>query len=776
MTSSSSLRARLVGTVFVAITPAWVLMYLTHLPWIGFVVGLLALGSAWFGGEMFILRQVRILAGAAQQLAMGDLSVRTGLGRETGELADLGKSIDTMAAALQEKISERELAEKTLLNRSFQQTVVGALGQFALVTPDIQALLNQAVMLVSQTLEVEYCKVLELEPYEQRMVLRAGYGWKQGFVGKASIAADIETQSGFTLSVGEPVVVEDLPAETRFRGSDLLTEHGVISGITVVISGHGRAFGVLGAHTTNRRKFTEDEVHFMLSVATVLAMAVERGRAQIQLQKLAAFAQLNPNPALELAQDGTITYFNDAALELAFASGHSHPRSILPPEVREIVANCLRTKTPLLRMETKISSRTLSWSFHPVEGSPVAHCYVEDITDRLSLQTQLWQSQKMESVGQLAAGVAHDFNNMLTIIQGHSGLLLAKQGLPPSVMESAQAIYFGAERAAGLTRQLLMFSRKNVMQQKPLDLRDVVINTSKMLMRLLGETITLEFIPPLEIPMISADVGMIEQVIMNLAVNARDAMPQGGILSIGITTKHIDEAFVQIQPQSRVGDYVCLHVSDTGCGMDEATRNRMFEPFFTTKEVGKGTGLGLATVWGIVKQHEGWIECESEVGKGTTFSVFIPSLGVPVEKSPVPPPPDTNFFGGKETVLIVEDEPILRQMAHLMLKDCGYQILEASTGLEALKLWERHHRDIDLVLTDMVMPDGVSGMDLAHRLIATNPDVKIVFASGYSMDDLDTTFLREGHANFLQKPYTHSTLTKAVREALDNQPAEMVLA
>jgi signal transduction histidine kinase/CheY-like chemotaxis protein len=776
MTRYTSLRAQLVGTVFIAITPAWVLMYLTHLPWIGFVVGLLALGAAWFGGERFILRQVRILSRATQQLAMGDLTCRTGLERETGELADLGKAIDKMAAALEEKIRERERAEKILLNRSFQQTVVGALGQFALICPDIPALLNQAVMLVSQTLELEYCKVLELDPAREVLVLCAGIGWKEGAVGTATEPTDPRTQTGFTLTAGEPVVVDDFASETRFEGSEFLSEHGVVSGITVVISGHGRAYGILGAHTTQRRQFTEDEVHFMLAVATVLAMAVERGRSETQLKKLAAFAQLNPKPALELRDDGTISYFNDAALELAFAAGHSHPRAILPPDVGSITRNCVQTRSAQVRLETQVGSRTLSWAFHPVDGSQVVHCYVEDITDRLNLQSQLWQSQKMECVGQLAAGVAHDFNNMLTIIQGHSGLLLAKPGLLPGVLESAQAIYFGAERAAALTRQLLMFSRKNVMQQKPIDLRDAVTTTNKMLRRLLGEQITLEFNPPQEIPLINADVGMIEQVIMNLAVNARDAMPQGGALRITLTTKEVDEAYAEVQPQARVGSYVCLQVSDTGCGMDEATRSRIYEPFFTTKEVGKGTGLGLATVWGIIKQHDGWIECQSEPGEGTTFRLFLPAIGKPVQPVHAPPTPDTNFFGGKETILIVEDEPILREMAHLMLKDCGYHGLEAANGLEALKIWEQHHKDIDLVLTDMVMPDGISGMDLARQLIDTKPDVRIVFASGYSMDDLDTAFLREGHAGFLQKPYTHVTLTKAVREALDRAPITLVTA
>jgi len=774
MTSFTSLRVRLVATVFIAITPAWVLMYWTHLPWIGFPVGLLALGAAWFGGERFILRQVRILSSATQQLAMGDLSCRTGLERETGELADLGKAIDKMAAALDEKIRERERAEKVLLNRSFQQTVVGALGQFALICPDIPALFNQAVMLVSQTLELEYCQVLEGEPHEHAMVLRAGFGWQEGLVGVASEPTDLKTQTGFTLTAGEPVVVEDFGSETRFKSSDLLSSHGVISGVTVVISGHGRAYGILGAHATRRRTFTEDEVHFMLAVATVLAMAVERNRAEIQLKKLAAFAQLNPKPALELTEGGKITYFNDAALELAFAAGQSHPRSILPPEICEITARCVQTRSTQLRHETEVGTRTLSWAFHPVDESKVVHCYVEDITDRLNLQTQLWQSQKMECVGQLAAGVAHDFNNMLAIIQGHSGLLLAKEALPPNVLESAQAIYFGAERAAALTRQLLMFSRKNVMQQKPLDLRDVITSTSKMLRRILGEQITLEFTPPRELPLISADAGMIEQVIINLAVNARDAMAQGGILGIATGAREVDEAYAQLHPQARAGSYVCFEVTDTGCGMDEATRSRIYEPFFTTKEVGKGTGLGLATVWGIIKQHEGWIECESEPGIGTIFSVFLPATGKPVEPLLAPAAPETDFFGGKETILIVEDEPVLRQMARLMLEDCGYRSLEAESGLQALQIWEQCRENIDLVLTDMVMPDGVSGMDLARRLIDSKPDVKIIFASGYSMDDLDTTFLREGHAGFLQKPYTHATLTKAVRNALDQTAAVAV--
>jgi CheY-like chemotaxis protein len=305
------------------------------------------------------------------------------------------------------------------------------------------------------------------------------------------------------------------------------------------------------------------------------------------------------------------------------------------------------------------------------------------------------------------------------------------------------------------------------MQAKPLDLREVVGNMNKMLQRLLGETINLEFSSPPEIPLVQGDTGMIEQVLMNLGVNARDAMPKGGTLSITCSVEEIDAAYLQNHHEARCGTFVRLSVADAGCGMDAATMARIFEPFFTTKEVGKGTGLGLATVYGIVKQHEGWIEVASEVGKGTTFYVFFPARSAPVEAKPPTAEPSTTVPGGKETILIVEDELVLRDMAHVILENCGYSVLEAGTGVEAIRVWEANQNGIDLVLTDMVMPEGMSGMELAQRLRKYKPDLKVIFASGYSMEDLDTTFIRNGRALFLQKPYTHFTLAKAVRDCLD---------
>ena len=526
---------QLVGSVFLLITPAWLVMYIFNLPMSGFVVGILALVASWFGGEHFIMREVRALSSVAQRIAEGDFSARTGLKPSENELGQLTKGFDLMAESLEQHVKNLETAEKNLLNRTFQQTVVAALGHFALSNSDLDALLNQTVMLVAQTLGVEYSAVFEQLPAGP-LRLQAGVGWKPEYDRQTSLPGNEDSPIVSALKSGEPVVIADLKAESRISASPFLAEHGVVSGITVAIPTHDRPYGMLGIYSTHRRKFNSDEVQFLMATATAIGLAVERKRADAELQKLAAFVQLNPDAAMELNENGTITYFNEAAQQLAASVQRNRPDEILPPDIDRIIRECLASGQSKVRLETKMEGRTFSWSVHPVLPSNVVHCYIEDITERLSLEAQLRQAQKMESIGQLAAGVAHDFNNMLTIIQGHSSSLLAKPTLPPEVVDSVQAVYFAAERAAGLTRQLLMFSRKNVMQPELLDLQKVVGNMSKMLQRLLGETIALEFQPAVENSFVQGDGGMIEQVVMNLSLNARDAMPRGGRLTIGIET------------------------------------------------------------------------------------------------------------------------------------------------------------------------------------------------------------------------------------------------
>ncbi len=780
----STVRMQLVASVFVAIAPALVLTYLVNqswfwqfapgwlkeyaldVPWASFVVGLLALFAAWFGGEHFILRQVRALSETAQRFAKGDLTARTGLEPTEDEFGQLAKAFDSMAEALQQRISEREKAEQILLNRALQQTAIAALGQFALTESDLAPLLNQAGLLIAHTLELEYSAVWERLP-DGQLLLQAGAGWKRGCVGESKVPGDNRSQTGLTLNSGEMIVVPDLRAETQFTVPPLFMEHGIISGVTVAIPTRGRPFGVIGAHTRQGHDFTPDEMQFLMAVAAVLGMAVERKRAEAETEKVASFAKLNPAATMELAENGTVNYFNDAAQQLASSARKSHPRDVLPPEIKEIIRNCLTTGQSKVRLETEMNGRTFSWLFHPVVPSRVVHCYVEDITERLNLEGQLRQSQKMESVGQLAAGVAHDFNNMLTIIQGHSSALLARPILAPDILDPLQAIYFAAERAAGLTRQLLMFSRKNVIQPNLLDLREVVGNMTKMLERLLGETIKLEFLPPCELPAIEGDIGMIEQVIMNLSVNARDAMPRGGRLIIGIDAVTVDIEYAKSHADASVGRFVRLRVTDTGMGMDAATLHRIFEPFFTTKEIGKGTGLGLATVYGIVKQHEGWLEVNSEPYKGATFDVFFPASEKILPPKRERSTPAESAPGGTETILIVEDESVLREMARDILSGCGYRIFEASSGKEALGAWHQNSNEIDLLLTDMVMPEGISGADLARQLLLNHPDLKVVFTSGYTANEVNTDLLVKMKARYLQKPYTHADLAKTVRDCLD---------
>jgi PAS domain S-box-containing protein len=391
---------------------------------------------------------------------------------------------------------------------------------------------------------------------------------------------------------------------------------------------------------------------------------------------------------------------------------------------------------------------------------------VEDITERLNLEAQLRHSQKMESIGQLAAGVAHDFNNVLTIIKGHADLLMTKDNLPADYTVSLEKISSAADRAANLTRQLLTFSRRQVMQPQVLSLNEVIRNAARMLERTLGENIGVRYDFASDLPPIHADAGMLEQTLTNLAINARDAMPTGGEVFIASTSTEVTPSYTQRHPEARVGRYVCLSFTDTGVGMDAQVFSRMFEPFFTTKEVGKGTGLGLATVYGITKLHRGWIEASSELNKGSAFKIFFPATTKPAD-APASEPVEKEIRGGNEALLLVEDEPELRALSRQILECYGYRIFEAGTGAEALKLWPEHAQEIDLLLTDMVMPEGITGWELAGKLRAERPDLKVICASGYSMDLLNKQFDEPGAIRFLQKPFKPQMLALAVRECLD---------
>jgi two-component system cell cycle sensor histidine kinase/response regulator CckA len=394
-------------------------------------------------------------------------------------------------------------------------------------------------------------------------------------------------------------------------------------------------------------------------------------------------------------------------------------------------------------------------------GQPALLLHVRDLTERRRLEEQLRQAHKMEAVGRLAGGVAHDFNNLLCAINGYASVLLRDLPSDHAMRADLEQIQQAGERATALTRQLLAFGRKQMLQPVVLDLNAVVVRIEQLLRRVIGEDVRLTTQLDPQLPRIKADPTQVEQVLLNLAVNARDAMPEGGTLTIrtGLTVMNGE------RPELRPGKHALLAVSDTGCGMDAETRARVFEPFFTTKEVGQGTGLGLATVYGIVRQSGGTIDVESEPGRGTLFTIYLPCA----DDSPAPaaPPLPAVTARGGEVVLLVEDQPEVRQVARRMLQLQGYQVLEARDGPEALEVQTRHVGPIDILITDVIMP-GMSGRHLAEQLTALRPGLPVLFLSGHTGDAVLSRGVREESVAFLAKPFSADDLARKVREVLDS--------
>ncbi len=525
----------------------------------------------------------------------------------------------------------------------------------------------------------------------------------------------------------------------------------------------------------------------VIGVASLVGDITERKRAEAALrqseERFERAFQANPAAiSISTLMEGKFIDVNEAFLKQrgykrSEVVGHtvSDIDMYLNPEDRFTILQRLQQMGSLREYPLNIriksgEERTVSLSIDRIEldNVPCLITIAYDITDRRQLEEQLRQAQKMDAIGRLSAGIAHDFNNLLTVIMGRACLLQGRSDHAVQTLESLQEIVTASEKAANLVRQLLTFSRKQLLQPRPLDINEIILQISKMIQRLLGEDIALQFVYASEPASVYADAGMIEQVLVNLVVNARDAMPKGGRLLIQSGVVEIGETAARSRPDTKPGRYVCLTVTDSGVGMDAETMRRLFEPFFTTKEVGKGTGLGLATVYGIVKQHHGWIEVDSVLRRGTTFRVYIPyhlrSANAPIEEDTSP-----MVRGGSETILVAEDEPAVRDFISSTLEGYGYRILTAASGVAAMEVWRKHSTEVNLLLTDMVMPEGMSGGELAQRLHSEKPELKVICCSGYSIEMLRRgTLLRPG-VHFLQKPYTPLDLARAVRQCLDGK-------
>jgi PAS domain S-box-containing protein len=812
--------------------------------------------------------------------------------------------------ALVEDITERERAEELLRLRARQQTAVATLGLSALTGTDLSSLVDELVTLVAQTLEVEYCGVLELLPDARALVLRAGFGWKDGLVGTATVDAGLDSQAGFTLQCATPVVVEDLRTETRFSSPPLMHDHGVVSGASVVIAGRDRPYGVLGAQSVRHHRLTEDDTQFLQAAANVLAAAIERTRVEGQLReseaRFAAFMQHLPATAFIKDSRSHIVYVNHhveredaerawigrspsdifpeplaekmvADDQEALESGYSESVDMVPDahgDLRTVETRKFRidreNQEPLLggfaiditertRMErflrftqysvdhaadnifwldaggniTYASEATCErlgytleemlhltiydidtaapspWHEHwekvrdegrrtfevihrakdgtcvPVEvstnlvvyeGKEYHFSYARDITERKRaeeererLQSQLLQAQKMESVGRLAGGVAHDFNNMLEVILGHAELAMDQLGQSHPVSSDLWEIRRAAERSANITRQLLAFARRQIVVPKVIDLNETVTGTIKMLERLISESIELLWRPGDNLGSVEMDPAQIDQILVNLCINARDALGSTGRITIETAAASIDEAYSAMHEGSVPGEYVVLTVSDNGCGMDQDLLAHMFEPFFTTKETGKGTGLGLATIYGIVKQNCGFLDVQSEPSRGTRVSAYLPRHGGVLslaEDRPAASP--TLPIGNGEIVLVVEDEIPILLLIERALTRVNYRVLTASTPSEALRSAESCPDKIALLITDVVMPE-MDGWDLARQLSSLRPDLKTLFMSGYAADIVSGRKMLDREVRFMQKPFSPRDLATAVRAALDQK-------
>jgi len=590
---------------------------------------------------------------------------------------------------------------------------------------------------------------------------------------------------------GKSVVDTDIAADplwTDYR--ELALSHGLRACWSApFFSGDGEVLGTFAMYYREPRSPNSRDLQVIERATHLATIVVERERAEQELRQaenryrstienaVEGFFQTTPaggyvsvNPALARMYG----YGNPAELVAAVGDiGHQvyvdHERR---SDFKRLMAKHGFVQGFEYQVHRKDGSKIwLSENARAVRDASGTVLYYEgtvvDITERKELEAQLRQAQKMEAVGQLAGGIAHDFNNLLMVIQGNAEVMLDSISPSDAVSQNAQQIKKAAEHAASLTRQLLAFSRRQMLQPKVLDLNSVTAGLGKMLPRLIGADIELKIFPNAPSGWVKADQSQIEQVLLNLAVNARDAMPNGGKLIIETANVDLDDSYARYHVNVPPGPYVLLTVSDTGTGMDAETQAHCFEPFFTTKASGRGTGLGLATVYGVVKQSGGWIWVYSEPGQGTTFKIYLPR----VQQDAEPAKPAKNQSAvprGSETVFVVEDQEGIRELACEFLENCGYQVLAAKDGAEALEIADRYKKPIDLLLTDIVMPK-VNGRELSQRLTAARPRMKTLFMSGYPERATPEQEMLVDETKFLAKPFSLRSLAGKVREALDER-------
>ncbi len=686
-----------------------------------------------------------------------------------------------------------------LENLQLRETLaIYELAQTIALTLDPQTVISKLVDAVLQQTDADEVSVLlPVQENSDELYVAAVRGANRERLLGQRVSLD-ESISGWVARERQPIMLQGEVNDERFRS--IWPNPAIRSSISIPMQVANKVVGTININALTRlRPFTLAQMKVLTILAGTAAAALESASLYTKVRR----AEQNYRSIFENAVEGIFQSsldgrFTTANPALARILSYDSPEELMEtindidsqlyvnPELANEVSRMLETEGVVKGFEFEAYRKDgeriwLSLNIRLARDDKGKALFregaIEDVTEhkraeseRRHLEDQLRQSQKMEAIGQLAGGVAHDFNNLLTAINGYSSLALQRTNNNDRIKSYLEEIRKAGDRAANLTRQLLAFGRKQMLKPVALNLNDVVSDMNKMLRRLIGEDIKLVANCDPNLRKIKADPGQIEQVLVNLIVNSRDAMLQGGILTIETANFEVDQQYTSKHLGVPAGSYVVLAVSDNGCGMNQETKARIFEPFFTTKDKGRGTGLGLSTVYGIVKQSGGNIWVYSELNRGTTFKVYFPQLDIE-EEVPETPTIETSAPGGSETILLVEDEEIVRGLARQILEQAGYNVLDAGGSEEALRLCSERPEPIHLLLTDVVMPEG-SGKEIAQRLTSLRPSTRVLFMSGYTDDSIVHHGVLDSGVEFIQKPFTPVGLTRKVREVLDHRSNE----